>query len=145
MDIVEQIKTNMFSAMRTKCEVEKTVLQTVLGEISSIQGKTGVAPPKDVVEGIIRKMIASNNEVIQGSTNAPRNTRLTEENEILNDYLPPRLTIEEIYNRLPKEVLEMITNGENKGKIMGKAMKALKSPDYFVDGKDVEEAIKRVM
>ena len=147
MEMIDQIKENMFAAMRTGRTVEKEVLQVVLGEIQSLQTKSGVKPPQEVIEGIIRKMTVSNEEVIKGL--AKRDTdkdkakvsKLTEENSILRDYLPPQLDCDRLL--MCPEIKDAILayTDKNTGKLIGQIISLAKQAGCYVEGGEVKKAI----
>ena len=134
--LVEQLREDVKQALRDKNEVKKNILRVVIGEVETQESRTNKSFTDEEVEKVLRKMIASNQEVLSSK----EDKTLTLENEILSSYLPKLLTQEEI-----KEHLETIQDDLKEGaegQAIGKAMKYLKSNSLAVDGKDVSAVVQ---
>lgn len=137
--LIKTLKEQMFAAMKAKNNVEKEVLRTVIGEVTS----TGADPDDARVLATLKKLVKSNQETLSASADAEQKTTLQQEIDILNRFLPQSLSVEQICEALDG-VATSIRAAANDGQATGLAMKQLKSSGSEVDGKDVAAAVKRL-
>jgi uncharacterized protein len=137
--LIDTLKKRMFSAMKANSTVEKELIRTVIGEVTS----TGEDPTDERVIGVLRKMIKSNGETKKVSTDPAQQAALAQELSILEEFVPPTLNVEQIVHALAP-VLEAVKAAGNDGQATGVAMKHLRNSGAEVNGKDVTAAVKQI-
>lgn len=144
MGIVDDLKTAIKEAMKAKDEVTKSILRVALGEIQSIEMRTGTLTEEDAQKAV-RKLIASNAETIAASGDKDV-SRLRKENEILEALLPQQWDAARIaeFLKADEAAISAIRNAPNDGAAMGPAMKALKAAQAPIDGKLVGQVTKQL-
>lgn len=140
--LLEEIKKQMFAAMKSGDVTAKEILRVAVGEITTEAARPGRTGSDEEVQAILRKLIKSNEETIAASDEASRAT-LTREIEVLSTFLPKSLSVDEIAEALTS-VADAIKSAGNDGQATGVAMKQLKSIGAVVSGKDVSVAVKRI-
>jgi uncharacterized protein YqeY len=135
-------------AMKARDELAKGLLRVVLGEVSTRRARTGQEPTGEEVQGIIRKVMAGNDETRRelerhGQTDHEAYGRLARENAYLQTLLPQTLNREAIRNELQPIVADL-RGAKNDGQAMGLAMKHLKGKGLAVLGEDVAAAVRDV-
>lgn len=151
MSINDQIKENLKQAMRDKNEIKLSVLRMLTGairnkEISLRETGAEVELSDEQVQDVIKSEVKKRNDAISSYESGGRADLAAKEKEeagILEEYLPPQLSEEEI----EKEVRELIAGlGEvgssDFGKVMGQAMAKLKGR---ADGNKVTAAVKKCL
>ncbi len=141
--LIDQIKAQMFKAIKAGAHVEKEILRVAMGEITTEAARPGRTGSDEEVQAILRKLVKSNEETLESTTDPEKRAVLSEEISILGTYLPKSLSTEEIVQALAP-VLEQIKAAGNDGQATGIAMKLLKSTGAVVNGKDVGTAIKEL-
>jgi len=96
----DEMRRRMLEAMKAGRTVEKGILRVALGEVQTLESRTGETAPDPLVEKILRKVIKSNDESMGKTSDAARRAVLAEENGILASFLPTSLTPEEIVDAL---------------------------------------------
>ena len=139
----DQIKAQMFQAIKSKAHVEKEILRVAMGEITTEAARPGRTGSDEEVQAILRKLVKSNEETLESTTDAERRAVLAQEIAILGTFLPQSLSTDEIIQALASAV-EQIKAAGNDGQATGIAMKLLKSTGAVVNGKDVGAAIKEL-
>ena len=137
--LIDTLKKRMFSAMKANDTVEKELIRTVIGEVTS----TGEDPTDERVVSVLRKMIKSNGETKKVTTDPVQTSTLAQELSILEEFVPPTLNVEQIVLALAP-VVEAVKGASNDGQATGVAMKHLKSSGAEVNGKDVTAAVKQI-
>lgn len=141
--LAEEIKARMFAAMKAKNTVEKEILRVALGEIQTAEAR-GNAPMSDEAAGaILKKLVKSNQESLEATTDAEQKGVLAQEIEILKSLLPRTLSVEQIVDALAA-IADEIRGAKADGPATGIAMKHLKQSGARVDGKDVALAVQRM-
>lgn len=142
--LVNEIRNSFNQARKEQNHVAKSTYESVLAKITNVEksGKYTTLPLEDsVVISLIQKEIKELEETKsfykeEDATYAELTTKI----ELLNSYLPPALTDDEIVLTIQK-LIEAV--GANKGRLIGSTIKELektgKSFDkskigYFVDG-----------
>ena len=141
--LLDEIKAQMFRAIKAGNVVEKEILRVAVGEITTEAAREGRKGDDDESRAILRKLIKSNDESLASGPDAERRKNLEEENRILSAYLPKVLDVDAIVAALAP-VHDAIRSAGNDGQATGVAMKHLKATGASVGGKDVAEAVKRV-
>jgi hypothetical protein len=144
MGMVDDLKAAIKEAMKARDELTKSILRVALGEIQSIEMRTGAITEEDAQKAV-RKLIASNTETIAASGDKDV-SRLMKENEILDTLLPQQWDAARIAEFLNADeaAISAIRNAPNDGAAMGPAMKALKAAQAPIDGKLVGQVIKQL-
>ncbi|MDJ0523513.1 MAG: GatB/YqeY domain-containing protein [Planctomycetota bacterium] len=137
----DEMKRQMLEAMKAKRTVEKDVLRVALGEIQTIESRSGQDATDEEIGKVLRKLIKSNEESLAASDDAAKRATLEEENGVLGSLLPKTLSPEEIVAAL-EPVKDAVLGAGNDGQATGVAMKHLKSTGAAVDGKDVNAAVR---
>jgi uncharacterized protein YqeY len=141
--LLDQIKAQMFRAMKAGNVLEKEILRVAVGEITTEAAREGRKGDDDEARAIVKKLMKSNEESIEGGLSPERRAELEEENRILSAFLPKVLGIEDIVLAL-SPVSDAVKAAGNEGQATGVAMKHLKAAGASVNGKDVAEAVKRL-
>ena len=121
------IKQEIFSAMKAKDSVRANILRLVLSESE----RTGSSYDK-----IAEKLIESNNISLKYRDGE----KLVQENKILAELIPEKITKEEIFSLLSPTSSDIIL--QNEGKAIGLAMKFFKEKGLNVSGDDVKFVVK---
>jgi uncharacterized protein YqeY len=141
--LLDEIKAQMFRAMKAGHVVEKEILRVALGEITTEAAREGRKGDDDEARAIVRKLMKSNEETLASGLDAEKKSVLEEENRILAAFLPKSLDLDAIVVALAP-VKDAVRAAGSEGQATGVAMKHLKSQGASVNGKDVAEAVKRV-
>jgi len=141
--LVDEIKAQMFRAMKAGRAVEKEILRVAVGEITTDAAREGRKGDDDEARALVKKLIKSNDETLAANPDAPNKSVLEEENRILSAFLPQALDVDAVVAALGA-VKDAVRAAGNEGQATGVAMKHLKSLGASVNGKDVAEAVKRV-
>jgi uncharacterized protein YqeY len=135
-------------AMKAKDDLARDLLRVILGEVSTRKARTGKDPADEEVQGIIRKLVASNTETRQelekrGQTAHESYDRLGRENAYLETLLPASLDLAAIHRELGP-IADALKGAKNDGQATGMAMKHLKQKGLAVQGEDVAAAVKQI-
>lgn len=141
--LLEEIKAQMFKAMKAGSLVEKEILRVAVGEITTDRAREGRKGSEEETQAILRRLIKSNEESLAVSDDAEKRAVLEQEVRVLSAFLPNSLGVDEIVTALAP-VAEAVRAAGNDGQATGVAMKHLKSSGASVGGKDVTEAVKRL-
>ena len=137
----DEMKARMLAAMKAKRAVEKDILRVALGEVQTVESRTGKDAADDEVAKILRKLVKSNDESLAATDDAGKREILQAENAILTSLLPQTLGPEEIAAAL-EPVKDAILGAGNDGQATGIAMKHLKGSGAAIEGKDVSAAVR---
>jgi uncharacterized protein len=141
--LLDEIKARMFKAMKAGNAVEKEILRVAVGEITTDREREGRTGSDEEAQGLIRKLVKSNDETIAASEDPAKKAVLEEENRILSEFLPKSLDLDAIVAALAP-VADAVKTAGNEGQATGIAMKHLKGAGAAVQGKDVAQAVKRL-
>lgn len=137
----DEIRTRMVAAMKAGNALEKAVLKLALGEIQTVEARTGEDLSDEKAAGVLRKLIKSNRESLEATPDAEKRATLDREIAILDALLPKTLDPEEIVAAL-EPVKDALLAAGNDGQATGIAMKHLKAEGAAVTGKDVSAAVR---
>jgi uncharacterized protein len=144
MSLGAEIKKAMFAAMKAKNDVEKEIFRVALGEIDTAASRSDSDQLSDSeVQSILKKLIKSNREAHDATSNEATRAKLLLENAALDRFLPKALSVAEIVQLLTP-VAEQIKAAQNQGPAMGIAMKVLKASGAEVSAPDVTQAIAQL-
>jgi uncharacterized protein len=143
MALLDQIKARMFQAMKSGNVTEREILKVAMGEITTDAARVGRKGDDDEAQGILKKLVKSNQETIEASQDETQKAQLRAEIEVLNTFLPKSLGAAEIVAALAP-VTDAVKAAGNDGIATGVAMKHLKSLGAEVNGKDVSAAVRQL-
>jgi uncharacterized protein YqeY len=142
------LQAKLQEAIKARNDLAKEVLRVVLGEVSTLQARTGKEAGDAEIHGIMRKLMTSNNETRKeleqrGQTAHQAYERLGRENAYLEALLPKTLDQAAIQKELQAIAAELKA-AKNDGQATGLAMKYLKPKGLSVQGEDVAAAVKQL-
>lgn len=140
--LIDVIKARVLAALKAGRTVEKEILRVALGEMQTIEARGTPLTDEDAAKVVV-KLVKSNRETMEASTNDTQRAELAEEIAILESLLPKSLGVEEIAVALAAS-RDAIRAAGNDGQATGIAMKALKAAGIAADGKKVGEAVKQM-
>ena len=143
MALLDQIKARMFQAMKAGNVTEREILKVAMGEITTDAARPGRKGDDEETQGILRKLVKSNEETIEASQDETQKAQLRAEIEVLNTFLPKSLSLAEVVVALAP-VADGIKAAGNDGQATGVAMKHLKTLGAVVNGKDVSAAVRQL-
>lgn len=143
MDLLEQLKKDMITAMKSKDKDKLTVIRMVKAALDKERIDKKIELNDEVLIDVVNKQIKMRNDSIEEFKKANRNDlveSVSKEVEVLMNYLPEQLTLEEVENII-KEAITSINATSRKD--MGSVMKEVtpKVKGRF-DMKKVSEMIK---
>lgn len=147
MAIAEQINTDLTAAMKARDAARLSALRMLKAAIVN----KGVEKGRDLEDGEVLQVVAAlvkqRRDSIEQFGNAGRADLVEKETSdltVLEAYLPPAVTAEEIAAAVAAAVAE---TGATSAKDMGKVMKAVmpKLAGKNADGKAVNEAVRRTL
>ncbi len=141
--LVDDIKGRLKKALKARNTVEKEILRVALGEIQTVEARTGEAFTDEQVVAVLRKLVKSNGETMSHCEDKEQREVLQQENDILGSLLPKTLDQDGIVAALA-DVVEAIKGAGNDGQATGIAMKHVKAAGLAVQGKDVAAAVKKL-
>lgn len=141
--LFEQIKAQMFAAMKAGRVVEKEILKVAMGEISTDRERPGRTGSDEEALGLVKKLVKSIEETIAAGVSEDETARLREEISILSQFLPKALGLDEVVALLAPHA-DQLRAAPGDGAATGIAMKLVKAQGAVVDGKVVGEAVKRL-
>jgi uncharacterized protein YqeY len=144
MDLQAQLK----DAIKSRNDLAKNLLRIVMGEVSTLRARSGKEPTETEVHGIIRRIIAGNNETRKeleqhGQTAHEAYARLAGENTYLETMLPKTLDQAAIRKELDAIAAEL-KSAKSDGQATGMAMKHLKQKGLAVLGEDVAAVVRQL-
>lgn len=141
--LIDDIKRQITSAMKSGDGVARDVLRLALGEIQTAEARKNAPASDDDAAGAVRKLIKSNEETLALAGEGERAKVLRREIEVLSSLLPRQLSVDEIVAALASEN-EAIKAAKSDGQATGIAMKHLKASGAAVSGGEVGAAVKRI-
>jgi uncharacterized protein YqeY len=141
--LLDDIKAQMFKAMKEGRLVEKEILRVAVGEITTNAARAGQSGNDEESQAALRKLIKSNEESLAVTTDPERRGELELEVRTLAAFLPKNLSVEAIIEALVP-VRDAIVAAGNEGQATGIAMKLLKTQGAVVTGKDVSTVVKQL-
>ena len=142
----EKLLEDLKNCMKEKNIVRKNVIQMVRAAILQVEKDKQVTLDDNQIIDIIAKESKKRKDSLADYEKSGREdliNEIKEEIEILAEYLPKQLSMEEV-EAIVKEVIE--TEGATSMKDMGKVMKAAKEKiDAASDGRTINEAVKKML
>ena len=146
MNLKDKVREQFEEAKRAGKREEKNVLSVILGDIATLEARTGKDVPDAEVEKLLRKMVESNVETVaqlkaHNRGDDPQMAVLERETAVLKALLPQTLDAEAIGKALEPVRAEILA-AKNDGQAMGVAMKHLKTLGLKALSQDVTTAVQ---
>ena len=141
--LLDEIKRQMMAAMKAHDTVRKEILRVALGELSMAAERAGGTLADEPVQGILRKLVKSNQDTLALTADPAQQETLRKEIAVLEELLPTTLDADGIVALLAP-VRAAVRAAANDGQATGVAMKHLKTTGAVVQGKDVGDAVRRI-
>jgi uncharacterized protein YqeY len=141
--LLDEIKRQMMAAMKAHDTVTKEILRVALGELSMAVERAGGTLGDEAVQGILRKLVKSNQDTLGLTVDPAQQEVLRKEIAVLEALLPKTLGADDIVALLAP-VRDAVRAAANDGQATGVAMKHLKTAGAVVQGKDVGEAVRAI-
>lgn len=148
MSIITDIKAKQLEARKARNPITSSILTTLIGEAEMVGKNAGHLTTDEQTRTVIKKFIKNNEEIIKITsagihleTNASKNKLARDENNILQSFLPPSLTEEQLTTTITK-LLEVVIKPTNQGTIM-KGLKELIGSQYDYDSALAAKIIKQ--
>lgn len=142
----EKLLEDLKNCMKDKNVVRKNVIQMVRAAILQVEKDNGITLDDNQIIDIIAKESKKRKDSLADYEKSGREdliNELKEEINILAEYLPKQLSMEEV-EKIVKEVIE--AEGATSIKDMGKVMKSAKERiGAASDGRTINEAVKRLL
>ena len=142
----EKLLEDLKSCMKEKNVVRKNVIQMVRAAILQVEKDKHIELNEDQIIDIIAKESKKRKDSLEDYEKSGREdliNEIKEEIEILAEYLPKQLSVEEV-EEIVKEVIK--DEGATSMKDMGKVMKAAKEKiGAASDGKTINEVVKKLL
>ena len=146
MDLKEQLKEDLKSAMKDKDTVRKNVVQLIKAGVLQIEKDNKVTLDDSGVLEVIAKQLKQRRDSLPEYEKSGRDdliAQLKREMEILMEYLPPQLTEDEL-RAIVKEAVE--STGASSVKDMGKVMAAvMPKTKGRADGKEINRIARELL
>lgn len=139
----DEIRARMFRAMKAGDTIEKEILRVALGEITTEAARENRKGDDQEASAILRKLIKSNQESLAEIQDPNRRAELLREIQILAEFLPRSLGLDEVVAAL-EPLREELRAAKSDGQATGVAMKHFKAAQSSVDGKLVTQAVQRI-
>jgi uncharacterized protein YqeY len=148
MEPIMDLRAKLQAAIKAGDDLARDVLRVIMGEVSTRQARTGKESSDEEIHGIIRSLVANNNETRKeleqrGHTTHEAYDRLARENRYLETLLPRTLDRAAIRHELEPIAAEL-KGAKNDGQATGLAMKHLKQKGLTVLGEDVAATVKQL-
>ena len=142
----EKLLDDLKNSMKEKNVVRKNVIQMVRAGILQVEKDNGITLDDDKIIEIIAKESKKRKDALVDYEQSGREeliNQIKEEIQILAEYLPKQLSIEEV-EKIVKEVIDEL--GATSIKDMGKVMKLSKEKIGLAsDGKTINEVVKKLL
>ena len=142
----EKLLEDLKNSMKDKNVVRKNVIQMVRAAILQVEKDNGITLDDNQIIDIIAKESKKRKDSLVDYEKSGREdliNELKEEINILAEYLPKQLSMEEV-EKIVKEVIE--EEGATSMKDMGKVMKAAKEKiGAASDGRTINEVVKKCL
>lgn len=142
----EKLLEDLKECMKTKNVIRKNVIQMVRAAILQVEKDKHIVLEDNQIIDIIAKESKKRKDSLVDYEKSGREdliSQIKEEIDVLSEYLPKQLSIEEV-----EEIVKQIIQDENATsmKDMGKVMKAAKEKiGASSDGKTINEVVKKLL
>lgn len=146
MSLFERIEHGLKQAMKDKKELELSVLRLMRANLKNKQIELMHPLSEEENQAVIRTMVKQGKDALVDFTGAGRMDlveRQTGEIDILEQYLPPAMSLDEV-EAICKQVIQEsgATSPADLGRVMGLAMKVVAGR---ADGNTVRTIVQRLM
>ena len=142
----EKLLEDLKNSMKDKNTVRKNVIQMVRAAILQVEKDNSITLDDNQIIDIIAKESKKRKDALADYEKSGRQDlidEIKEEIEILAEYLPKQLSIEEV-EKIVKEVIDEV--GATSMKDMGKVMKSAKEKiGASSDGRTINEVVKKLL
>ena len=142
----EKLMSDLKDAMKEKDEIKKNTVQMVRAAILQIEKDKGIEVADEMIIDIIAKEVKKRKDAQIEFEKGGREDLMSQnqkEIEVLSNYLPKQLSMEEIEEIVRVVIAEV---GATSLKDMGTVMKASKEKiGAAADGKSINEAVKKLL
>jgi uncharacterized protein YqeY len=135
MTKLEKLKSDILFATKSRNELASSLLKVVLGECQSKDKYDD-----DFIVSYCRKMIQSNSETMALGGDS---VKLSRENELLREYVPKELSLEELQIHADRLAIEIV-DAKSDGQAMGVLSKYLKSIGTSAGGETLKVVIGKL-
>ena len=142
----QKLEADLKQAMRAKNDVRRSTIRLVMAAIKNTEiAKQSTLDDPDIL-GVIAKEVKQRHESIEAFKKGNRHDLVAQEEAelaILQEYLPPQLTREEIIAAARQIIAEVGAQGpRDKGKVMPKLIAQLKGR---ADGREINEVVTELL
>ena len=147
MSLKDKITTELKDAMRARDEVRLDAIRGIRAEIIKFEksGKGDISD-EDIFKSI-KTLIKERRELIESAIKAGRDEMKADEEarvEVLQSYLPPALSSEELSSIVEKAVTDIGAESvKDMGRVMGAARKLVQESGKDADNKELSDLIKK--
>jgi len=150
MDMKERLMADLKQSMKNREELRTSTLRMLRAEILNKESeKAGVVVDDAVVFSLIQKLIRQRHDSaaqFEKGGRADLAKKEIDEAAILEQYLPPNLSEEEIRELIKTVIVEIgAMSVQDMGKVMGAAMKRIKETGKMFDGKAVNALVREAL
>jgi len=145
-NLKQKLEADLKQAIRTKDNVRRSVIRLVMAAIKNAEIARRAALDDTDVLGVIAKEAKQRHESIEAFRQGNRHDLVAQEEAelaILQEYLPPQMTREEIMAEARRVIEEVGAQGpHDKGKVMSKLIAQLKGR---ADGREINTVVTAVL
>ena len=142
----EKLMEDLKECMKEKKVLRKNVIQMVRAAILQVEKDKQIELNDDQILEVIAKEFKKRNDSLADYEKSGREdliNQIKEEMAVLEDYLPKKLSEEEVTEKVKEIIAEV---GATSMKDMGMVMKAAKEKlGVTADGKMINEAVKKIL
>jgi len=145
-ELKQKLMDDLKQAMRGGDKVRRSVIRLVMAAIKNAEIARQAALEDADILGIIAKEVRQRQESIEAFRLGNRHDLVTQEEAelaVLNEYLPPQMTREEIIAKARRVIEEVGAQGPaDKGKVMPKLIAQLKGR---ADGREINAVVTELL
>ena len=145
-DLKQKLTDDLKQAMKDRDEVRRSVIRLVMAAIKNAEIARQTTLEDTDILGIIAKEVRQHQESIESFKQGDRPDLVAQEEAelaVLNEYLPPQITREEIIDEARKVIDEVRAQGlGDKGKVMPKLITQLKGK---ADGREINAVVTELL
>lgn len=150
ISLESKIKGEIVNAIKERNEVKKNILRLVVGEVQTVNNRSGTRskPVDDEMDrryiNVMKKIMASNTETLTKlPTGDLRIMGLNCENAILTSFLPASPTNDEMLSYL-SEITQQLKDQKSDGQAVGLSMKYLRAKGIVTSGDVVLNIVRTI-
>jgi uncharacterized protein YqeY len=146
MGLKERLEEDLKKAMREHDVLRRSVLRTIRSEVHNEEIALQKTLDDEGIIGVLAKQVKQRRESIFEFRKGQREDLVKREEDdlaVLQEYLPPQLTAEELMSLVQRVIGEVEAQGPgDKGKVMGKLMPQVKGK---AEGSAVNEVVSKLL